>query len=141
MTTARTPTTSRSDARTAWRTWRLVAIVLLVVVVLAVSAAAILVLPRNDAIRFLLAMKEPAPADGALDPHEERDFEDGEHKARPLVSVRGRDVYVLHALGGGASAKMACARIVAVLVPSPTRSPVFSAAWRSIWAPRFSSGP
>ena len=39
-----------------------------------------------------------------LDPHEERDFEDGEHKARPLVSVRGRDVYVLHALGGvGAS--------------------------------------
>ena len=37
----------------------------------------------------------------ALDPHEERDFEDGEHKARPLVSVRGRDVYVLHALGGG----------------------------------------
>jgi ribose-phosphate pyrophosphokinase len=36
-----------------------------------------------------------------LDPHEERDFEDGEHKARPLVGVRGRDVYVLHALGGG----------------------------------------
>ena len=36
-----------------------------------------------------------------LDPHEERDFEDGEHKARPLVSVRGRDVYVLHSLGGG----------------------------------------
>ncbi|GLQ77388.1 ribose-phosphate pyrophosphokinase [Mesorhizobium huakuii] len=41
-----------------------------------------------------------------LDPHEERDFEDGEHKARPLVSVRGRDVYVLHSLAGsgGASA-------------------------------------
>src|SRR5690606_27209831 len=36
-----------------------------------------------------------------LDPHEERDFDDGEHKARPLVSVRGRDVYVVHALGGG----------------------------------------
>ncbi|MGV3569386.1 MAG: ribose-phosphate diphosphokinase [Ramlibacter sp.] len=34
----------------------------------------------------------------ALQPHEEREFEDGEHKARPLVSVRGRDVYVLHAL-------------------------------------------
>ena len=33
--------------------------------------------------------------------HEERDFEDGEHKARPLVSVRGDDVYVLHGLGGG----------------------------------------
>jgi ribose-phosphate pyrophosphokinase len=37
----------------------------------------------------------------ALDPHEERDFEDGEHKARPLVSVRGRDVYVLQSLAGG----------------------------------------
>ncbi|HJV75654.1 MAG TPA: ribose-phosphate pyrophosphokinase [Noviherbaspirillum sp.] len=32
--------------------------------------------------------------------HEEREFEDGEHKARPLVSVRGRDVYVLHSLYG-----------------------------------------
>lgn len=41
-----------------------------------------------------------------LDPHEERDFEDGEHKARPLVSVRGEDVFVLHSLAGedGASA-------------------------------------
>ena len=38
------------------------------------------------------------------------------------------------------SAKIACARMVAVLVPSPTMSPVFSAAWRSIRAPRFSSG-
>lgn len=36
----------------------------------------------------------------SLDPHEERDFEDGEHKARPLVSVRGEDVYVLHSLAG-----------------------------------------
>lgn len=36
-----------------------------------------------------------------LDPHEERDFEDGEHKARPLVSVRGQDVYVLQSLHGG----------------------------------------
>ena len=27
--------------------------------------------------------------------HEERDFEDGEHKIRPLTSVRARDVYVL----------------------------------------------
>lgn len=41
-----------------------------------------------------------------LDPHEERDFEDGEHKARPLVSVRGADVFILHSLAGepGASA-------------------------------------
>jgi len=30
--------------------------------------------------------------------HEEREFEDGEHKARPLESVRGRDVYVVHTL-------------------------------------------
>jgi ribose-phosphate pyrophosphokinase len=30
--------------------------------------------------------------------HEEREFEDGEHKARPLVNVRGRDVYVIHSL-------------------------------------------
>jgi len=33
-----------------------------------------------------------------LAPHEEREFEDGEHKARPLESVRGRDVYVLVSL-------------------------------------------
>lgn len=33
-----------------------------------------------------------------LTPHEEREFEDGEHKMRPLASVRGRDVYVLHSL-------------------------------------------
>lgn len=37
-----------------------------------------------------------------LCPHEEREFEDGEHKARPLVSVRNRDVYVLHSLYGEA---------------------------------------
>lgn len=35
-----------------------------------------------------------------LAPHEERSFEDGEHKARPLQSVRGRDVYVVHSLHG-----------------------------------------
>lgn len=33
--------------------------------------------------------------------HEEREFEDGEHKARPLESVRGADVFVLHGLHGG----------------------------------------
>jgi ribose-phosphate pyrophosphokinase len=33
---------------------------------------------------------------------EERGFEDGEHKARPLESVRGSDVYVLHSLYGDA---------------------------------------
>lgn len=34
-------------------------------------------------------------------PHEERGFEDGEHKARPLVSVRGADAYVVQSLHGG----------------------------------------
>jgi ribose-phosphate pyrophosphokinase len=33
-----------------------------------------------------------------LSPHEEREFEDGEHKARPLISVRGKDVFVIHSL-------------------------------------------
>jgi ribose-phosphate pyrophosphokinase len=36
----------------------------------------------------------------ALAEFEEAAFEDGEHKARPLVSVRGRDVFVLHSLHG-----------------------------------------
>ena len=39
----------------------------------------------------------------SLAAHEERDFEDGEHKARPLQNVRGRSCYVLHALHGDAS--------------------------------------
>lgn len=33
--------------------------------------------------------------------HEERDFEDGEHKARPLDAVDGADVYVVQSLPGG----------------------------------------
>lgn len=36
----------------------------------------------------------------ALAAHEERGFEDGEHKLRPLENVRGRDVFVLHSLYG-----------------------------------------
>jgi len=32
--------------------------------------------------------------------HEERDFEDGEHKIRPLENVRGKDVYVVQSLHG-----------------------------------------
>jgi ribose-phosphate pyrophosphokinase len=35
-----------------------------------------------------------------LSPHEEREFEDGEHKTRPLISVRDRDVYVICGLHG-----------------------------------------
>jgi ribose-phosphate pyrophosphokinase len=33
--------------------------------------------------------------------HEERDFEDGEHKARPLENVRDADVFVVQSLHGG----------------------------------------
>ncbi|WP_298105668.1 ribose-phosphate diphosphokinase [Bradyrhizobium sp.] len=32
---------------------------------------------------------------------EERSFEDGEHKSRPLGAVAGRDVYIVHSLYGG----------------------------------------
>src|SRR5262245_39969979 len=32
----------------------------------------------------------------ALSAHEEREFEDGEHKSRPLVNVRGKDAFVIH---------------------------------------------
>jgi ribose-phosphate pyrophosphokinase len=39
----------------------------------------------------------------ALALHEERDYEDGEHKTRPVQEVRGHDVFVLHALYGDAS--------------------------------------
>jgi len=67
-----------------------------------------------------------------LGEHEERDFEDGEHKARPLISVRGADVFVIHSLYGepgqsandklcrlaffiGAVRDAACARVTAVV--------------------------
>ncbi|HEX8040300.1 MAG TPA: ribose-phosphate pyrophosphokinase [Chryseosolibacter sp.] len=33
-----------------------------------------------------------------VDPHEDRSFDDGEHKVRPLVSVREEDVYVIDSL-------------------------------------------
>ncbi len=36
--------------------------------------------------------------DIALSAHEEREFEDGEHKSRPLVSVRNKDVFVIQSL-------------------------------------------
>jgi ribose-phosphate pyrophosphokinase len=46
--------------------------------------------------------KEIAEAlDQPLASHEEREFEDGEHKARPLDNVRGADVYVVQSLHGG----------------------------------------
>jgi len=47
-------------------------------------------------------------------PHEEREFEDGEHKTRPLDNMRGRDVFVLHSLYGepGASANDKLCRLL-----------------------------
>jgi ribose-phosphate pyrophosphokinase len=36
-----------------------------------------------------------------LSAHEEREFEDGEHKARPLDAVAGADVFAIHSLHGG----------------------------------------
>jgi ribose-phosphate pyrophosphokinase len=41
-----------------------------------------------------------AALDQNLAAHEEREFEDGEHKTRPLEAVRDADVYVLHSLNG-----------------------------------------
>lgn len=38
-----------------------------------------------------------------LAPLEEREYEGGEHKTRPRVSVRGRDVYVVQSLSGDAA--------------------------------------
>jgi ribose-phosphate pyrophosphokinase len=38
-----------------------------------------------------------------LSPLEEREYEGGEHKSRPLVSVRGRTVYVVQSLSGDAA--------------------------------------
>lgn len=42
-----------------------------------------------------------AVLDVPLAAHEEREFEDGEHKARPLDPVNGADVYVVQSLHGG----------------------------------------
>jgi ribose-phosphate pyrophosphokinase len=39
-----------------------------------------------------------------LAPMEEREYEGGEHKSRPLVSVRGRDTFVVQCLSGDAAA-------------------------------------
>jgi ribose-phosphate pyrophosphokinase len=61
---------------------------------------------RGDLVLFALnATKEFGVAVGRhlgieLAAHEERDFEDGEHKVRPLVSVRGKDVFVIQSLYG-----------------------------------------
>ena len=49
-----------------------------------------------------LAERVAERLDIVLAPHEERNFEDGEHKTRPLRDVRGHDVFVLHSLYGDA---------------------------------------
>ena len=38
---------------------------------------------------------------GPLCAHEEREFEDGEHRARPVDPVAGVDLHVIHSLHGG----------------------------------------
>jgi ribose-phosphate pyrophosphokinase len=53
-----------------------------------------------DATRSLGAAVAKA-AGTSLAAMEERNFEDGEHKARPLEEVRGADVYVIQGLHGG----------------------------------------
>jgi ribose-phosphate pyrophosphokinase len=47
-----------------------------------------------------------------LAPHEERDFERGEHKSRPLASVRQRDVTVIHQVHGDVAGTTANDRLV-----------------------------
>ncbi|PYS40742.1 MAG: ribose-phosphate pyrophosphokinase [Acidobacteria bacterium] len=61
---------------------------------------------RGDLVLFALSeSKDFGAAVGehlgiALAAHEEREFEDGEHKIRPLISVRGKDVFVIQSLFG-----------------------------------------
>jgi ribose-phosphate pyrophosphokinase len=47
-----------------------------------------------------LAEKVSAALGVPLAAHEEREFEDGEHKSRPLVNVRGRRAVVFNSLHG-----------------------------------------
>jgi ribose-phosphate pyrophosphokinase len=46
-------------------------------------------------VAIAAALRQPLAA------HEEREFEDGEHKARPLDTVEGADVYVVQSLHSG----------------------------------------
>ena len=48
-----------------------------------------------------LGRKVAAALGEPLTRHEEREFEDGEHKTRPLDAVNGADVYVVQSLHGG----------------------------------------
>lgn len=59
--------------------------------------------PRLFALNATLELGQAiaAAAGWPLARHEEREFEDGEHKIRPLESVEGADVFVLQSLHGG----------------------------------------
>ena len=60
----------------------------------------------------------------SLAPHEEREFEDGEHKARPLDSVDGVDAYVIQSLHSRPRARpTSCAASCSSLARSRTRAP------------------
>lgn len=59
---------------------------------------------QDEPVLFALQASRPFGEDVArqlgipLSAHEEREFEDGEHKSRPLVNVRNRDVFVVQSL-------------------------------------------
>jgi ribose-phosphate pyrophosphokinase len=61
----------------------------------------------------------------SLAPHEEREFEDGEHKARPLDSVEGTDAYVIQSLHSGPSQSAAdkLCRLLFFIGALKTRAP------------------
>ncbi len=60
--------------------------------------------PHSDVVLFAFESSRPFGGQLAaslgidLSPMEERSYEDGEHKTRALVNVRGRDVYVIQSL-------------------------------------------
>jgi len=60
----------------------------------------LLLFTLNDSRAFGEGISQALGID--LSEHEEREFEDGEHKSRPLVNARGRDVFVVHSLYGDA---------------------------------------
>jgi ribose-phosphate pyrophosphokinase len=59
----------------------------------------VLIFSLDPESKFAAALA--AELDEALAHHEDRTFEDGEHKLRPLVDPRGDDVYVVSSLYGG----------------------------------------
>lgn len=74
------------------------------------SSARLVALTESRALATAVARE----AGLALLPIEERAFEDGEFKIRPLESVRGRTLFVLQSLAGSASVPV-CERLVRLL--------------------------